>query len=56
MTVKGDLTHKAEKELRQLDNTELCYQEEFRFPNTLNVSKAAPLPLLVTRLEELQPF
>ena len=50
MTVKGDLTRKAEKELMQLDNTELRYQEEFSFPNTLNVSKAALLSLLVVTL------
>ena len=41
MTVKGDLTRKAEKELMQLDNTELRHQKEFSFPNTNNVSKAA---------------
>ena len=55
MTVKGDLTQKAEKELMQLDNTELRYQEEFSFPNTLNVSQAAPLPLPVTPLLGPQP-
>ena len=56
MTVKGDLTRKAEKELMQLDNTELRHQEEFSFPNTNNVSKGcAPLSLLETLLEEAQP-